>query len=290
MQPLPPCSVASRAADNDPAGSSSAFRSFLLITDTGSWSSKAADRAADERLDPLTAAWVSSNRVGLRPFAVRPVAGRRADTVLPFLAGRVGPDDALRRFDGVPQVTDLEGLTTGRPVGESVAGPLIGVCTNGSRDGCCAVFGRPIAHRLTAEFGGGRVTEISHLGGHRFAGTMLVLPWGYSYGFLDPDSAAAIVADAIDGLVNPHGLRGRADLSPAAQAAEINWRRELGSAAPGAVVITGEQAGGDDALVTAAVQGRPESLRMTYRPGPRVGETSCGGKPFATGAWRAKTE
>jgi len=288
VHPLPRCAHASLAVDNDPAGSSSSFRSFLLITDLGGWGKKAADNAVLEQLDPSAAQWVvGSNRAGLRAFAIRPVGSRRVAYRRGFLAGRVGAADGITEFAAAPSAAELESVAAGTASGDRIDGPLIAVCTNGTRDRCCALLGRPIAQRLAAEFGGDRVTEISHLGGHRFAGTLVVLPWGYSYGFLDADSAARIADDAARGLVHPRHLRGRADLSPAAQAAEIAWRRELGPAAPGAVVVTDERTEGAGSLVTGIVGGRTENLRMRYLPGPTVAGTACGGKAFGTGRWFA---
>lgn len=290
MTSPPRCSEASLAARNDPAGSSSAFRSFLLITDTGAWGKSAADTAAAGQLAPATAGWLSSNREGLRPFAIRPVRERRDADTDRFLAGTVGDGDDLQGWQTSPTSGELQELVAGRQVGEPVDGPLIGVCTNGSRDRCCALSGRPIALELAAGIGDRHVTEISHLGGHRFAGTLVVLPWGYSYGFLDPGSAAAVADDAMNRLVHPRQLRGRANLSPAAQAAEIAWRGELGPAAPGAVAITREQVDGEVTTVTATVDGRGEQLNMRYVDGERVTETACGGKPFGTGRWIADTD
>lgn len=287
MTSPPRCSEASLAAGNDPAGSSSAFRSFLLITDTGAWGRSAAHAAVAGQLDPATAGWVSANREGLRPFAIRPVQERREADTDRFLAGRVGDGDDLRGWRTPPTSAELQELAAGRQPGEPVDGPLIGICTNGSRDRCCALAGRPIALELVASIGDGRVTEISHLGGHRFAGTLVVLPWGYSYGFLDPASAAAVADDAMNGLVHPRQLRGRANQSPAAQAAEIAWRGALGPAAPGAVAISREQVDGEVTTVTATVDGRTEQLNMRYLAGERVTETACGGKPFDTGRWLA---
>ncbi len=103
---------------------------------------------------------------------------------------------------------------------------LFAVCTNGRRDRCCAIVGRGIAVDLHAEFGD-QVVEISHLGGHRYAGTMLVLPRGYAYGFLDPATARTVAAAAVAGLVHPEGLRGRADLPPAAL---LDWTLSASSA------------------------------------------------------------
>lgn len=280
------CSAASRELRNDPAGSSSRFSSFLLLTDPGSWGRTAADDAAEALLDPDTSRWVRTNRDGLRPFAVRPVQDRRTAERDRFLAARIGDDDDLHSFRTPPSHSSLAALVAGQPVGDPFAGPIVAVCTNGSRDQCCAIAGRPLAQQALAALGANRVLEISHLGGHRFAGTLVVLPWGYSYGFLDPGSAPALFDDLARGLVHPLHLRGRSTLSPAAQAAEVAWRRELGAAPPSAVRVRGVHPEGDVAVVTGTVAGRDEVLRLRYRPGPAVGQTTCAGKPFGTGAWK----
>ncbi|MBV9923283.1 MAG: hypothetical protein JOY78_20875 [Pseudonocardia sp.] len=59
----------------------------------------------------------------------------------------------------------------GRPVDD----PLLLVCTHGRRDRCCALDGRALVRALV-EAGEPDVWECSHLSGHRFAPTALVLP------------------------------------------------------------------------------------------------------------------
>jgi hypothetical protein len=101
------------------------------------------------------------------------------------------------------------------------------VCTNGARDPCCAIRGPAVAAALD-RVRPGQVYECSHLGGHRFAANVLVLPDGLCFGRLDPHAALAL-ADELDGGRLPlEHLRGRTALEPADQAAEILVRRELG--------------------------------------------------------------
>lgn len=161
---------------------------------------------------------------------------------------------------------------------------MVGVCTNAKRDRCCAVRGRPVAAALQQAFGE-QVVEISHLGGHRFAATMLVLPTGYSYGFLDPESAHTVVAAAHEGLVHPAHLRGRADLSGPAQVADAFWRNGIGPAPVGDVRIGAVESDGDEALVQAVVQGAADRVLVRRISGPEIRETVCGGKPISTGHW-----
>ena len=103
------------------------------------------------------------------------------------------------------------------------------VCGNAKRDLCCAREGRALAASLSADpLLTDRVWEISHLGGHRFAPTALVLPQGVIYGRLDVESARdALVAADRNELTIDH-QRGQMGLLPAAQAADIRVRRETG--------------------------------------------------------------
>jgi hypothetical protein len=67
------------------------------------------------------------------------------------------------------------------------------VCTHGRHDVCCAEQGRPIARSL--ERSHPDVTwEISHIGGDRFAGNLLLLPHGLYYGRVTADSATTVVS------------------------------------------------------------------------------------------------
>ena len=95
----------------------------------------------------------------------------------------------------------------GEPLpGTPLTDPLLLVCTHGRRDRCCALDGRALAAALAAAEEP-HVWECSHLGGHRFAPTALVLPTGYLYGHLDPASAVAARKAA-------GGRRGRAGPLP----------------------------------------------------------------------------
>ena len=70
--------------------------------------------------------------------------------------------------------------------------PLFLVCTNGSRDRCCATLGVPV-YLTMAAYAGDQVWQTTHTGGHRFAATMIVLPHGLYYGRLSAEDALPIV-------------------------------------------------------------------------------------------------
>ena len=103
-------------------------------------------------------------------------------------------------------------------LGEPDSSPLYLVCTHGKHDPCCAARGRPVATALEA-VRPGRMWQVSHVGGCRFAPSVLILPLGLMYGRVMPSAAAELVAATEAGEVLTALLRGRVGLPPAAQAA-----------------------------------------------------------------------
>ncbi|GAA0996342.1 hypothetical protein GCM10009563_16790 [Subtercola frigoramans] len=105
--------------------------------------------------------------------------------------------------------------------------PIFCVCTHAKHDQCCAVRGRPVALALSAEYPEA-TWECSHLGGDRFAGTMVVFPEGLYFGRADDVASTLIVRDYLDGRVDEAHFRGRSSLSHPVQAAQHYARRRLG--------------------------------------------------------------
>jgi hypothetical protein len=128
--------------------------------------------------------------------------------------------DALARGERDTVLDSVGGL-------EPEADPLLLVCTNGRRDVCCATFGRPIVAAARTHLPG-RVWETTHLSGHRFAPTAMVLPAGVVHGRLDDYGVAQIVDDARRGRLSLAGYRGRSTFQPPAQAAELAVRKAVG--------------------------------------------------------------
>lgn len=118
--------------------------------------------------------------------------------------------------------------------------PLLLVCTNGRRDLCCAAKGRQLVADLRDDVVG-RVWETTHLGGHRFAPTAVLLPHGVVYGRMDDKLALSVVESAREGRFLDEGYRGRSTFSRPGQSAEAAVRRLLG------------ETGLDDLRVTSVV-------------------------------------
>ncbi|MFF3055777.1 sucrase ferredoxin [Streptomyces sp. NPDC057909] len=101
---------------------------------------------------------------------------------------------------------------------------------------CCALAGRPLAQAVAAEEPEA-TWEISHLGGHRFAPTMLVLPHGYLYGRLTPQMALDALSATRQGRLSIPSCRGRSTWPRPGQAAEVALRKRLGDDIIDAVTI-----------------------------------------------------
>lgn len=71
------------------------------------------------------------------------------------------------------------------------------ICTHGARDACCGKFGAAMFEQLRAAAESAslttRVWRVSHLGGHRFAPTLLELPYGRYWGWLSAEAVAPLV-------------------------------------------------------------------------------------------------
>jgi hypothetical protein len=232
---LPPtpvrCADAAQARGELLAGSAARYRRYLLLEVPGPWGSTALDErqltapvvrslaraAADANANVLLIRRPGRPRPAVSttsaPGAGGPRAWALADTAPEAERVRWGswetPDDLLR----------LD-LADSGPATAADSGPqrVALVCTNGKRDQCCALRGRPVAEAVAA-IPGWDCWESTHLGGHRFAATMLLLPTGDMFGWLDQQSAVAAVErfDAGQFLL-PH-YRGRSGQPGPAQAA-----------------------------------------------------------------------
>lgn len=157
---------------------------------------------------------------------------------------------------------------------------MLFVCTHGKRDLCCAKWGLPV-YRAMVEDGRVPTRQVSHLGGHRFAATALVLPEGLLYGRLAPADAPTLAAHIIGGTLWLDRLRGRSALSMPSQAAEIALRQHLGNA-----VNCDVSASVDGEDVTVSLDGTDHELRVHSEDGPTT-LVSCIGKMKASKRWIA---
>lgn len=216
------CSVVARARHDDAAGTAPVARRWLLVEHDGPWARAPLDS------EPFTGA------VGARIAEL--TATRAAKVLLIRRPGRPAPEDAPRQWFVIDTTTGLatngvwrtasdivacaEGIASVAGAAADEAPAITLVCTHGIRDACCAIRGRPIAGQLARELGD-EVWECSHLGGHRLSATVLLLPDGACYGYLDQGNAARIVRQHRSGEPSPAHLRGFTKDPQAAQAALV---------------------------------------------------------------------
>lgn len=225
------CAVASTALGEPMFATASTVRRWLLIEQPGPWGRNA---VLDNRMPPTVGRALAElgRRVPARVLMIRRLAGGsdvRTTVYVAVTGVRVRWLESFE-FDDPADVLDLDfdGLADGSGVGGLVeTDPLLLVCTNGRHDPCCAEFGRPVAAALHTAFGD-RVWEVSHIGGDRFAGNLLVLPFGVYAGGLGPTNAVTAAKSYVRGCVDLGTYRGRSAYPFVVQAAEFFVRRDLG--------------------------------------------------------------
>lgn len=183
------------------------------------------------------------------------------------------------------------------------------VCTHGTRDACCGKFGYPIFRefeRLVAEGSKQdvRVWGCSHLGGHRFAPTVLDLPSGRMFGRLNADDAALVLTGGAALAARVGDIyRGRCALPEAAQIVERDLWRKVGAPFEDAPLEWHTEAEGQSVRVVlragTSTQGNlsasPRDQEAAWSMEALVDRTevdalrtpaSCGGDPKPESPWR----
>lgn len=273
------CSALSLALDEELAGTAPAETGILVLEQTGPWGRDALAESPCP-LDAANALAEAAKAAGLRVQVVRRATRRytmdrrRAwlacvRSEARFLEAHV-VDDPRELLD-----LDLAGVAAGRPTGRGTLErePLYLACTHSTRDPCCARLGLPLARELSRHAPRGRVWHSAHLGGHRFAATMAVLPHGLWLGRVPATAAAEVVAAIAAGRMPVDLLRGRAGLQPAAQAAEIALRREEGIDGVDALCVDRVT---DGLVELSAPGGGRWALEVRHEPTGRVRPLSCG--------------
>ena len=260
------------------------MRGYLLVEEPGPWGPGAvpATRLGEELTERLRQ--VAAER-GVRLLLVRrpSAAGRDPDGPrrLFFADVRRGRSAVLTRTARLEELAAAAADDTGW---SRQRDPLLLVCTHGRKDWCCALRGRPVVDALAALVPE-QVWECSHLGGDRFAATVLTLPDGAVHGRVQPQDATALVAAVGSGRLLPSLLRGRSCDAMVVQAAEGHVRLldgldDLDAVRPRAAVR------GEDGrwVVDLQVQGAPVRVHLREGTAP-AHRLTCS----AASAQRART-
>ncbi|MFD7155120.1 sucrase ferredoxin [Kribbella sp. NPDC059898] len=302
MSPAPVsglCSTFCRVLQEPLAGTAVVAAGWVVVEQPGPWGAKAPTQS---HLDPAFGGSFDDRckKADVR-FGLIRSPGRHADAVERshqvfvastrpgrtwLLGSRVADPadlntldlDAVARGDRTAVAASLPGLTT-------VDDPIVLVCTNGKRDECCALLGRPLVSGL-AERLPGRVWEANHLGGHRFAPTATYLPAGTMHGHLTVDAAVEVLDAADRGETVLTGLRGRSTWTKRGQVAEVAVRELIGELALDALQVAGEAAG---TVTVQHADGRSWIVPVSSAPADPPRPDSCGKEPFAMSILQAGT-
>jgi hypothetical protein len=253
MMELPAASCSVLARDRaEPVRASALARSrFMLIEVPGPWGRAA---LTESRLDPDLAGKLAgrAEQAGVRIILIRrpgqrPPGGTASGGPAWALAD-TSPGAELIQWGRWPDPADLLGLDLATRITDAArsSGPqrVALACTNAKRDRCCALLGRPVAAAIAAA-GGWDAWECSHLGGHRFAANLLLLPAGHMFGQLGPDSAVAVLRRFEQGEILLRHHRGRCGQRPEVQAALHTAAVRLGDARVAAVLARSWRPAGD---------------------------------------------
>jgi hypothetical protein len=297
------------AATESMIGTAPYKRVWFIIEQPGAWG---ADALLESDLPPGFGAdlkaLLGDSEVGLAVARRPDVASveRRTTRRRRLWLAHTSPGGVRMRAGSLDDIRDVlkwdwQAILRGElpPVGRRSADPVLFVCTNGKKDLCCALKAREIVDSLRPDPElTGQVYEVSHLTGHRFAPTALLLPWGHLYGRLSLDDTKQLLTSAWSNSVVPAHLRGRTSLPGWAQAAEVAVRQNANVTAADALDVVSIRNGRPVATSvmpafesTAEVQVRHQDGR-TWRVGvsaqdlqPR--KVSCKGEAEAGLTWNA---
>ncbi|MFI0719606.1 sucrase ferredoxin [Streptomyces sp. NPDC021224] len=282
------CTSASAELGESVAATAAVATTWLLVEQPGPWGNKA---LTSSRLDPAVGRELEhlADGTGVRVALIRR-PGRHADRHTPaahrvFLA-HTAPGSSWVRTGSVADPAELTALDltalgagTHGGFGKAYTGPPLAlVCTNGRRDRCCAVQGRPLVTALAAAEGPG-IWEATHLGGHRFSPTVLVLPYGYAYGRVDARLAKEVLTAAHAGRITLDGCRGRSFWDRPGQAADLAVRALTGEDREDALTVSGAAPDGPDGWTVrvAHTDGRAWDVGVSRTAGQPPRPESCGG-------------
>ena len=228
------------------ASAPEASRAWLLIEHPGPWPPEPAEAELPAPLHAVVGAAVG---LGIRVQLIRRPAPRAEPRLHAepgarrmFVGWTAGSQPWLRhgevgsgRASWLPGL-DLDRLAAGDPVsfGSPVSEPVFLVCGHGQRNACCARFGVPLARQLAVRYPG-QVFQTTHLGGHRFAANLAILPHGLYSGPVGIAEATAAISAYQRGAVTPERYRGRAGQPRSAQQAELGLLTRAGSLAVAAL-------------------------------------------------------
>lgn len=206
-EPINFCSIFARNAGEEPIGSAWSAKRFFLVEVALPWpynllEARGIPDGIPAAVDELYQTHLDWGVIAIAPDPAYSVAGKTRIVDLDFSGSplaQASRRDLLVDFnqvgDAVKAICRGEALPSSVEIDPTEYRDLL-VCTHGAIDACCATFGFPAYSKLRALAKGmpqTRIWRCSHFGGHRFAPTMLDLPDGRYWGFLDGGNLETIL-------------------------------------------------------------------------------------------------
>ena len=299
------------AATESMIGTAPYKRVWFIIEQPGAWG---ADALLESDLPPgfgaELKALLGETEVGLAVARRPDVASveRRTTRRRRLWLAHTSPGGVRMRAGSLDDIRDVlkwdwQAILRGElpPIGRRSADPVLFVCTNGKKDLCCALKAREIVDSLRPDPElTGQVYEISHLTGHRFAPTALLLPWGHMYGRLTLEDTKELLSNAWSNSVLPAHLRGRTSLPGWAQAAEVAVRQDADVRAADALDVVCIRNGKPVAASVMPQSDADADIQVRHQDGrtwsvvisPRefaARKVSCKGEPETGLSWHAES-
>jgi hypothetical protein len=201
------CSVFAKNAGEEPIGSAWAAKRFFLVEVPFPWpylilEARNMPPGVAEAVHELYATHPDWGILAIAPDPAYAVPGKTRIIDLDFSASPLARAERRELLVDTDQVAATilaccrdETLPITVQFDEASYRDMV-ICTHGAIDACCAKFGFPAyakLRKMAENTPDTRIWRCSHFGGHRFAPTMLDLPDGRYWGFLDDAGLASIL-------------------------------------------------------------------------------------------------
>lgn len=249
-----------------------AARYALLPWPRGDWRSPRYDSAGMS--SELSLAIQLANAAGIHVALVAgTLSGLFCDGIVAHITGL---EDAARLLRKLAAGEALEGEPDDRKT--------ILCCADSRHDACCARYGFATWKALVAEADPEkfRILQTTHLGGCRFAASIIVLPERARYGRIEPHQAEAFLQSLEDNIPFLPGYRGNPAVDEIGQVLEhavATWASAHNISAP-AQFFPGAITSADESRFTAAISGKTLQITLSRMVFPLNGNCkSIGGTP-----------
>lgn len=258
---------------------------FVLLEHAGPWSHDILDGGTfDLELTAALKKHLKASNMGLQLLRKPGREGRNVEKHNLFLVFSEASIIEHLELDAPADILDLDLSGPGKNNAQRMDEPMLLICTHSKRDVCCALKGRPLAADVEPQFGPLHVWEASHTKGHRFAPSMLLMPWNYSYGQLNEAETVQLFQGALANKLFLPGNRGRGTYDARGQVAEIAVAEAFGEAVqPASLQVQLEE----NSVVVTHPEGRSWSVELDRIEVEGV-VSSCGDQPKTGKAWVAR--